>query len=51
MICKLKTFVKLTRKQNLGCPFLFQRVAKNVTDDAWFDNVHLGPNQVGNMIV
>jgi hypothetical protein len=28
--CPVKTFVKLTRKLHPGCPYLFQRVAKNM---------------------
>ena len=49
-ICPVKTFMKLTRKLRLGCPYLFQRVAKNVKDNVWFDKVPLGPNQLGNMM-
>ena len=49
-ICPVKTFEKLTRKLYPGCPYLFQRVAKNVKDNVWFDKVPLGPNQLGNMM-
>jgi hypothetical protein len=37
-ICPVKTFMKLTRKLHPGCPYLFQRVAKNVKDNVWFDS-------------
>ena len=49
-ICPVKTFVKLTKKLHPGCPCIFQRVAKNVKDNVWFDQVPLGPNQLGNMM-
>ena len=39
-----------TRKLHPGCPYLFQRVATNVKEHVWFDQVPLGPNQLGNMM-
>jgi hypothetical protein len=49
-IFPVETFVKLTRKLLPGCPYLFQRVAKNVKEHVWFDQLPLGPNQLGNMM-
>jgi hypothetical protein len=40
-ICPVKSFVKLTRKLHPGCPCIFQRVAKNVKENVWFDQVPL----------
>ena len=45
-LCPVKTFVRHKRKLNPNCVFLFQRPSCDVR----YDNISLGPNQLGNIM-